>query len=179
MVCPGDRILTLIVSAKSLLLPKVMLIGPEDSVQFSHSVIFWLFATPWTAAFQASVSITNSRSLFKLMSIDSVMPFNHLILCHPLLLLPLIFPSIRVFSNESTVCIRSQSIAASASASVLSMNIQDWFPLELTDLISLQSRGLSSLLQHHSSKASVFDAQLSLWSNSYTRTPSGKTTKGG
>ena len=66
----------------------------------------WLFATPWTAAHQASLSITNSRSLLKLMSIKSVMPSNHLILCHPLLLLPSIFPSIRVFSNESVLHIR-------------------------------------------------------------------------
>ena len=66
----------------------------------------WLFATPWTAAHQASLSITNSQSLYKLMSIESVMPSNHLILCHPLLLLPSIFPSIRVFSNESVLCIK-------------------------------------------------------------------------
>ena len=66
----------------------------------------WLFATPWTAARQASLSITNSQSLLKLMSVESVMPSNHLIFCHPLLLLPSIFPSIRVFSNESTLCMR-------------------------------------------------------------------------
>ena len=91
------------------------------------------------------------------------------------------FPTSGSFPMSQFFASGGQSIgaSASASASVLSMNIQDWFPLELTDLISLQSRGLSSLLQHHSSKASVFDAQLSLWSNSYTRTPSGKTTKGG
>ena len=76
-----------------------------NSVQFSHSVMS-NSATPWTAAHQASLSITNSRSLLKLMSIESVMPFNHLILCHPLLLPPSIFPSIRVFSNESALCIR-------------------------------------------------------------------------
>ena len=76
------------------------------SVKFSHSVMSWLFATPWTAARQASLSITNTQSLLKLMSIMSVMPSNHLILCHPFLLLPSIFPSIRVFSNESVLCIR-------------------------------------------------------------------------
>ena len=81
-----------------------------------------LFATPWTAAHQASLSCTISRSLLKLMSIKSVMLSNHLILCCPLLLLPSIFPSIRVFSNESALCI---SIGVSASASVLPMNIQD------------------------------------------------------
>ena len=75
-----------------------------NSVQFSHSVP--LFVTPWTAACQASLSITNSQSLFKLMSIGLVMASNHLILCRPLLLLPSIFPSIRVFSNESALCIR-------------------------------------------------------------------------
>ena len=88
-----------------------------------------LFATPWTAAHQASLSITNSWSLLKLMSIESVMPSSHLILCHPLLLLPSIFPNIRVFSNESVLCIigrtEGQSIGASASASVLPVNIQD------------------------------------------------------
>ena len=77
----------------------------QVSVQFSHSVSSDS-ATPWTAACQASLSITNSQSLLKLMSIESVMPSNHLILCHPLLLLPSIFPSIRVFSNESVLCIR-------------------------------------------------------------------------
>ena len=75
------------------------------SVQFSHSVVS-NSATPWTAACQASLSITNSWSLLKHMSIESVMPSNHLILCYPLLLLPSIFPSIRVFSNESVLCIR-------------------------------------------------------------------------
>ena len=77
----------------------------SPSIQFSHSV-FRLFAMPWTAAHQASLSITNSRSLSKLMSIESVMPFNHLILCHPLLLLPSILLSIRIFSNESALHIR-------------------------------------------------------------------------
>ena len=105
-----------------------------------------LFVTPWTAALQASLSITNSRSLLKLVSIESVMPSNHLILCRPLLLLPLIFPSIRVFPNESILRISGQSIRASAPASVLPKNIQDWFPLRSTGLISLQSKGLLCLL---------------------------------
>ena len=86
---------------------------------------------PWTAARQASLSIINSRSLLKLMSIRLVMPSNHLVLCCPLLLLPSIFPSIRVFSNEFLIS-GGQSIAVSASASVLPMNIQDWFPLGWT-----------------------------------------------
>ena len=117
----------------------------------------WLLTTPWTAAHQASLSFTVSQSLLKLMSIELVMPSNHLILCHHLLFLPSIFPSIRVFSPLSRLFTSgSQSIAASASASVLPMNIQSWFPLRLTDFISLLSRGLSSLLQHHSWKASAF-----------------------
>ena len=103
----------------------------------------WLFVIPWTAAHQASLSFTISWSLLKLMSIESVMPSNHLILCHPLLLLPSIFPSIRVFSNESALTSGGQSIGASASTSVIPMNIQDWFPLGLIGLISLQSKGLS------------------------------------
>ena len=89
----------------------------------------WLFETPWTATQQASLSMTNSWSLLKLMNTESVLPSNHLILCCPLLLLPSIFPSIRVFSNESVLCIGGQSIGVWASTSVLPMNIQDWFPL--------------------------------------------------
>ena len=84
-----------------------------------------LFVTPWTAARQASLSITNSWNLFKLMFIELVMPSNHLIVCRPLLLLPFIFPSIRVFSNESALRIRGQSIGVSASASLLPVNTQD------------------------------------------------------
>ena len=118
------------------------------------SCVIWLFVTPWTAALQTSLSITNSQSLLKLMSVESVMPYNHLILCRPLLLLSSIFPSIRVFSNELALCIKWSKY--SVSASVLPMNIQDWFPLGLTGLFSLQSKGLfKSLLQHHNSKASI------------------------
>ena len=102
-----------------------------------------LFATPWTVARQASLSFTISQSLLKLTSIESIMPSNHLILCHSLLLLASVFPSIRVFSNESVLHIRSQSIGASASASVLPVNIQDWFPLGLSRFISLLTKGLS------------------------------------
>ena len=110
--------------------------------------------TPWTAANQASVSIINSQNLLKLMSIELVMPFNHLILCRPLLL-PSIFPSIRVFSNESVFASGGRIIGVSPSASVLPVNIQDWFPLGWTGWISLLSRGLSRVFQHHSSKASI------------------------
>ena len=129
------------------------------SLSFFHcrSVIqcIQFFQTPWTAARHSSLSCTISQRLLKLMSIELLMPSNHLILCHPLLLLPSIFPSIKDFSNESALHIRWPIIGASASASVLPMNIQDWFPLGLTGLISLLSKGLLSLLQHHCSKASI------------------------
>ena len=104
----------------------------------------WLFATPWTTACQASLSFTISWSLIKLMPIESVMPSNHLILCHPLLLLLSTFPSIRSLLVSQPFASGGQSIEASASASVLSMNIQDWFPLGLTGL-TLLSRGLSKV----------------------------------
>ena len=104
------------------------------SVQFSSVKLscVWLFVTPWTAACQASLSNTNSRSLLKLMSIESVMPSNHLIPCCPLLLLPSIFPSIRVFSKESVLHIRWPTYWSFSFFS-----IKDWFPLGLTGLISL------------------------------------------
>ena len=115
-----------------------------------------LFATPWIAAHQASLSITNSRSSPKLMSIESVMPSSHLILCRPLLLLPPIPPSIRVFSNESTLCMRwpkywsfSFSISPSNEHPGLISFKMDWL-----DLFAVQGT-LKSLLQHHSSKASI------------------------
>ena len=107
-----------------------------------------LIVTAWTAVHQASLSITNSRSLLGLMSIKSVIPSSHLILCHPLFLLPSIFPSIRVFLMSRLFTPGGQSIGASASASVLSVNIQDWFPLGLTGLISLQSNGLSRVFSN-------------------------------
>ena len=109
---------------------------------------------PMDCSSQASLSFIISWSLLKLMSIKSVMPSNHLILCRPLLLLPSIFPSIKVFSNESALSSGGQSIEASAS--VLPMNTQDWFPLGLTHLISLQSKGLSRVFSNtHNSKASI------------------------
>ena len=125
-----------------------------STVQFSRSIMSDS-ATPWTAARQASLSITNSRSLPKPMSIESVLPSNHLILCHPLLLPPSIFPSIRVFPVSHLFASGGQSIGVSTSTSVLPMNTQVWSPLRWTGWISLQSKGLSSLLQHHSSKASI------------------------
>ena len=102
-----------------------------------------------------SQPINNSQSLLKLMSISSVMPSNHLILCHPLLLQASIFPESGSFSVNLFFTSGGQSIGVSASASVLQMNIQDWVPLGLIGLISLLSKGLSSLLQHHVSKAST------------------------
>ena len=125
-----------------------------QSVQLFRRV--WLFATLWTAASQASLSITNSQSLLKLMSIESVMLSNHLVLCRPLLLLSLIFPTIRVFSNESVLHIRwpnywsfSFSISPSNEYSGLISFRIDWF-----NLLAVQGT-LKSLLQHHSSKASI------------------------
>ena len=122
-----------------------------SSVQSLSSV--WLFATPWTAALQASLSITNPRIPLKLMSIRSVMPHNHIILCHPLLLPASIFPSIRIFSNESLLCIMwpkywnfSCSISPSNDYSGLISFRMDWL-----NLFAVQGT-LKSLLQHHSSK---------------------------
>ena len=108
----------------------------SSPIRFAHCCC-WLSATPWTAALQSSLSPIISQS------IELVMPFNRLIFCCPLLLLPSIFSSIRVFSNESAVCISGQSIGASAPASVLPKSIQGWFPLGLTGLVSLLSKGLS------------------------------------
>ena len=132
---------------------------PRNSInpisQFSCSVVSDS-ATPWTTAHQVSLSITNSWSLLKLMSIELVMPTNHLVICHPLLFLPSIFPSIRVFSNESTLCMRWQkpwsfsfSIIPSKESPGLIFFRMDWL-----DLLALQGT-LKSLLQYHSSKASI------------------------
>ena len=127
-----------------------------------------LFVTPWTAAYQASLFIADSWSLLKLLSMESVMPSN---LCHPLLLLPSIFPSIRVFSNESVLRIRwlkywsfSFSISPSNEYSGLISFRMDWL-----DLLAVQGT-LKSLLQYHRSEHQSFGAQLSLWSNSYNHT---------
>ena len=129
-----------------------------------------LFAIPWTAAHQASLSITYSRSLLKLMSIEVVMPSNHLIFCCPHLLLPSIFPSIRVFSNESVLHIMwpkywsfSFSISPSNEYSGLISFRIDWL-----SLLAVQGT-LKSLLQHHSSKASILPCS-TLWSKSHIHT---------
>ena len=141
--------------------PTMCFTNPHQLFQESISSVqslsrVWLFATPWTAAYQASPFITNSRSLPKLIRIESVMPSNHLILCQPLLLLPSIFPSIKVFSNESLLCIRwpkywsfSFNISPSNEPSGLISFRMDWL-----DLLAVQGT-LKHLLQYHSSKTSI------------------------
>ena len=136
------------------------------SVQLLNRV--WFFVTPWTADLQASLSITNSQSWLKLLSIESVMPSNHLILCRPLLFLPSVFPSIRVFLNELALRIRwskywsfSFSISLSNEYSGLISFRIDWF-----GLLAVQGT-LKSLLQHHNSKALFFGTHPSLESNSH------------
>ena len=164
-IYPSIAVLSILHSCKVLRL----------SVQFSSVQLLsyvLLFAIPWTGARQASLSITNSRILLKLMSIESVMPSNHLILCCLLLLLPSIFPSIRVFSNQSVLHIRWPKYwSFPASASVLPMNTQDWFPLRWTGWLSLLSKGLSrafsiTTIQKHQ----FFHSQPSLWRSSHIST---------
>ena len=122
-----------------------------------------LLAMPWTTAHQDSLSITNSHSLPKLMSIESVMPSNHLILCCPLLLPPSIFPNIRVFSNESALHIRWPKYRSFSFNISLSKNTKDWFPLGWTGRISLQSNGLSRVFSNTTvQKHQFFSTQLSL-----------------
>ena len=138
----------------------------KKAIQFSSVQSLsrvWLLATSWAAACQASFSITNSRSLLKLMSTESVMPSNHLILCHPLLFLPSIFPSIRVFSSESIPYIRwpkywSSSFSISPSNEYSGLILLGW-----TGLISLQSKGLSRVFSNTTvQKHQFFGTQLSL-----------------
>ena len=128
----------------------------EISHLFQSLSCVWLFATPWTVARQASLSIRNSQNLIKLMTVESVMPSNHLILCHPFLLLPSIFPRIRVFAKESVLCIRwpkywsfSFNISPSNEHSGLIPFRMDWL-----GLLTVQGT-LKSLLQHHGSKAPI------------------------
>ena len=136
-----------------------------SSIQsFSH-VLF--FVTPWTAARQASLSITSFQSLLRLMSIESVIPSNHLILCYPLQT----YPASGSFVISQFFASGGQSIGASASASVLPMNIQNWFPLGWTGLISLQCKGLSRVFSNTTvQKQQFFGTQLSLWPNSHSYT---------
>ena len=132
----------------------------------------WLFVTPWIAARQASLFITNSQSSLKLMSIESVMPSTHLILCRPLLLLcPQSLPASRSFPMSQPFSWGDQSIGVSASTSVLPMNTQNWSPLGWTGWISLQSKGLSRVFSNPIvKKHQFFGAQLSSQSNSHIHT---------
>ena len=140
-----------------------------SSVQLLSRV--WLFATPWTAAHQASLSITSSRSSPKLMCIESVMPSSHLILCCPLLLLPQSLPASGSLPMSQLFAWGGQTIGVSALASVLPMNTQDWSPLEWTGWISFQYKGLlrvfsNTTVQQHQ----LFGIQLSSQSNSHIHT---------
>ena len=146
---------TRLIHSAQLYIPRTQTPFASSLVELRFVVIqllgcVWLFVTPWTATHQASLSFTISQSFLKLMSIESVMPSNHLILCR-LLLLPSIFPGLRSQWVSSSHQV-GQSTGASASASVLPVTIQGWFALGLTGLISLLSKGLSkSLLQYHNS----------------------------
>ena len=140
-----------------------------SSVQSLSCVRF--FATPWIAACQASLSITNSQSSLTLTSIESVMPSSHLILCRPLLLLPPIPPSIRVFSSESTLHMRWPKYWSFSFSIILPKNTQDWPPLDWTGWISLQSKGLSRVFSNTTvQKHQFFSSQPSSQSNSHIHT---------
>ena len=128
--------------------------------------------TTWTAACKASLSITNSLNLLKLMSIESAMASTHIVLCHSLLFLPSIFPSIRVFSNESVLCIRWPKYWSFSFSISSSRNIQDWFPLGWTSWISLQSKGLSRVfsntaVQKHQTRVCLWWIHFDIWQNQY------------
>ena len=147
---------------------------PDSPVQFSSVQSLscvQLFATPWTAACQASLSITDTQSPPKPMSIESVMPSSHLILCHPLLLLPSIPSSIRVFANESAICIRWPKYWSFSFNIIPSKEIPGLisFRMDCLDLLAVQGT-LKSLLQHHSSKHQFFSPQPSSQSNSHIHT---------
>ena len=145
---------------------------PKFLTQFKPSVqslsCVQLFMMPGTEACQASISIISSQSLLKLMSTDSVISSNHLILCCPLLLLPSIFPAIRVFPVSQFFASGGQSIRASASTSVFPMNTQDWSPLGWTGWISLQSKGLSKVFSTPQSKSINSSALSFLYSPTLT-----------
>ena len=150
--------------------PLTQLCSPEDMV---YLLLFSLlvvsdFSTPWTVAHQSSLSFPIFQSLLELMSIELVMPSSHLVLCCPLLLLPSIFPSIRVFYKESTFHIRWPKYWSFNFSISLPMNIQDLFPLGLTGLISLMSKGVWRVFSNTTvQKHQFFDTQPSLWSNSH------------
>jgi len=149
-------------------LKKFYLLIP-DSVQSLSPVR--LFATPWIAACQASLSITNSQSSVKLMSIESVMPSSHLILCHPFSSCPQSLPASESFPMSQLFAWGGQSTGISALASLLPKNTQDWSPLGWTGWISLQSKGLSRVFSNTTlQKHQFFGAQLSSQSNSHIHT---------
>ena len=150
---------------------RVQIFSLSSSVQSLSLSHFWLFATPWTAACQSSLSITNSQSLLKLTSIESVMSSNHLILCRPLLLLLSIFPSIRVFFSESVLHIRWPKYWSFSFSISPSNEYQNWSPLGWTGWISLLSKGLSRVFSNTTvQRHQFFGSQLSLWSNSHIHT---------
>ena len=142
----------------------------DSSVQFSLSVLSDSLQPPWTAAHQASLSITNSQSLLKLTSIELVMPSNHLIFCRPLLHLPSIFPSIRVLSNESVLHIRWQKYWSFSLRSVLPKKTHDCSPLGWTGWISLQSKGLSRVFSNTTVQSINFSMLSFLYSPTLTST---------
>ena len=140
-----------------------------NSVQSLSHV--WLFVTPWTALCKASLAVTNSCSLLKLMSIKSVMPSNHLFLCCPLLLLPSILPSIRMFSNESVLCIRWPKYCNFSFSISPSNEYSGLISFRMDYLISLKSKRLSRVSSNSQvQKHQFFGAQLSLWSNAHMHT---------
>ena len=149
-----------------------ILIGYQVTISSVQSLSHvWLFATPWIAARQASLSITNSRSSLRLMSVKSVMPSSHLILCHPLLLLHPTLPASESFLMSQLFAWGGQSIGVLALAWFLPKNIQDWSPLGRTGWISLQSKGLSGVFSNTTlQKHQFFGAQLSSQSNSHNHT---------
>ena len=152
------------------ILSEHLLLTQRDVVVQSLSCV-QLFATPWTAACQAPLSFTISWSLLRLESIESVMLSNHLILCYPLLISLQSLSASRTFPMSWLFTSGGQSIGASASSSVLPMNIQGWFPLGLNDLTSLLSKGLSRIFSRNTiQKHQFFGAQPSLWSNSHIHT---------
>ena len=171
----GMSILSLasaIVSAITVVIssPKVLIRAWSSSVQFSRSVVSDSLR-PHESQHARPPCPSPTPGFQRLTSIESVMPSSHLILCRPLLLLPPIPPSIRVFSNESTLHMKGQSIGVSASASVLPKNTQDWSPLGWTGWISLQSKGLSRVFSNTTvQKHQFFSAQLSSQSNSHMHT---------
>ena len=150
----------------------------DDSKKFLHRFIVvqslshvWLFATPWTAGCQASLFFTISWNLLKLMSTESMMPSNHLFLCYPFSSYHCSFPTSGSFPMSWLFPSSSQSVGSSASASVLPMNIQGWFSLGWTGLISLKSRGLSRVFSNTTvQKCQFFSTQLSSQSNSHIHT---------